>query len=204
MPPSRAKSAAGNAAAESIPSGARIALGTGSTIETCLPALATISGLTATPTSSAIAEKAASHGIKFVPVHDEYDVYIDGADQVSPSGHVIKGSWGAHVREKSLSRLSRQRILVCDESKLVPALVGPVPVAVVPFLAGMYSAREVTCLDENGLALVGVDSGATIQDPIAWEASINISVGVVATGMFTREMIDEIFIGREDGTVEKM
>lgn len=201
-PPSLAKRAAAQAAVRLVPPGCRLALGTGSTVEECLPGLACVPALTATPTSPRIAERARAAGLTLAPVGRTYDLYLDGADQVAASGNVIKGSWGAHVREKLLAELATRRVLVCDDSKLVPWLVGPVPVAVVPYFAGLYGDAADVRLDDNGLALVDFDPGRAIEDPRQWNAEVERLPGVVCTGLFEADFIQEIVIGRPDGSVE--
>jgi ribose 5-phosphate isomerase A len=197
-----AKLAAASAAVKLIQPYSRVAVGTGSTIEACLPELARIPGVVVTPTSGATENRAVACGIRLAPLGDSYDFYIDGADQVSPGGHVLKGSWGAHVREKCLAMLSRRRILVCDERKLVSVLVGPVPIAVIPHFAGLYQEGEMICLDENGLALVPIDAGCPIMDPAGWNEAMHGKPGVVATGLFPTGFVDEIVVGHAGGRVE--
>jgi ribose 5-phosphate isomerase A len=201
---SKAKRVAAEAVMPLIHTGCRIALGTGSTMEACLPGLARIPGIVATPTSPAIAERAREAGITMVPVCSEYDLYIDGADQVASSGDVIKGSWGAHVREKCLAALARERILVCEGSKMVSHLTGPVPVAVVPYFAGLYCDRNDFTLDVNGLAIIGFHSGRVIEDPRRWNDEVMALPGVVSTGLFTADFVHRIVIGHEDGSVRMM
>ncbi|MFE2970151.1 ribose-5-phosphate isomerase A [Streptomyces sp. NPDC059340] len=191
---------AGAIATAMIPPGSRLALGTGSTVEAALAALAAIPDLVATPTSEIIADRAAAAGIKLVPVQSEYDIYLDGADQVAPTGDVIKGSWGAHVREKTLAELSVRRILICDESKLVDKLVGPVPVAVVPYFSILYSGSAETQTDDNGLKIVPMGAGEVIDSPADWDREICRKAGVVMTGLFPAGFVEQIIIGNEDGS----
>jgi ribose 5-phosphate isomerase A len=134
-----------------------------------------------------------------VPLRREYDFYLDGADQVAPNGDVVKGSWGAHVREKTLAALAQQRILICDEGKLVHKLAGPVPVAVVPFFAGLYSVSPPR-IDENGLAIVNAGVGEIIESAADWDEWMRTEPGVVMTGLFPAGFVQEIIIGHCDGT----
>lgn len=195
------KSVAGAVATALIPPGSRLALGTGSTVEAALPALAAIPGLVATPTSEVIADRALAAGIELVPVQGSYDFYLDGADQVAPSGDVIKGSWGAHVREKTLAELAARRILICDESKLVDKLVGPVPVAVVPYFSGLYSSESSeTKTDDNGLTIVAMSPGEIIDAPGDWDSEMCRKPGVVMTGIFPVGFVEQIIVGHEDGS----
>jgi ribose 5-phosphate isomerase A len=194
------KAAAAAVAVDLIPPGARLALGTGSTVEAALPALARIPGLVATPTSEVIADAAVAAGLQLVPVGAAYDFYLDGADQVAPNGDVIKGSWGAHVREKTLAALSARRVLICDEGKLVDKLVGPVPVAVLPYFAGLYSDSAPDKIDDNGLGIVELGAGEVIDSAAEWDERMCRQPGVVLTGLFPAGSVDRIIVGRDDGT----
>jgi ribose 5-phosphate isomerase A len=192
--------AAAAAAVATIPPGARLALGTGSTMEAALPMLARIPGLRATPTSEAIAHHALSAGVNLISLQDEYDYYLDGADQVAPNGDVVKGSWGAHVREKTLAALSRRRVLICDEGKLVDHLTGPVAVAAIPFFAGLYSTSSAPVIDDNGLAILRVGASEVIDSAIDWDTKMIQQPGIVSTGLFPAEFIHEIIVGHKDGS----
>lgn len=194
------KLAAAAVAVAEIPPGALLALGTGSTMEAALPMLARIPGLRATPTSETIADRALSAGVDLIPLQDGYDYYLDGADQVAPDGDVIKGSWGAHVREKTLAALSRRRVLICDEGKLTDNLIGPVPVAVVHFFAGLYSADPAPLMDDNGLAVVRVAPSEVISSADDWDRKMCQRPGVVSTGLFPAAFIHQIIVGHEDGS----
>jgi ribose 5-phosphate isomerase A len=181
--------------------GARIALGTGSTVEAAVPLLAKIPGLSATPTSDVIESVAAAAGIRLTPVANHYHFYLDGADQVTPYGDVVKGSWGAHVREKTLAGLADRRVLMCDQSKLVDEIAGPIPVAVLPYVLALYDNHKVMKTDENGLVIVLVDEG-TIPCPLEWDRSMVDRPGVHSTGIFPAHMIDKIIVGCSDGSIE--
>jgi ribose 5-phosphate isomerase A len=193
------KLAAAAIAVAEIPPGAVLALGTGSTMEAALPLLARIPGLRATPTSEVIADRARSAGIDLIPLQAEYDYYLDGADQVAPGGDVIKGSWGAHVREKTLAALARRRVLISDEGKLTEKLTGPVPVAVIPFFAALYTATPALAIDDNGLAIVRIAAGEVIGSAADWDARMCRQPGIVSTGLFPADFIDQIIIGHKDG-----
>jgi ribose 5-phosphate isomerase len=194
------KAAAAAVAIELISPGARLALGTGSTVEAALPALAEIPGLVATPTSEVIAEAAVAAGLNLVPVGAGYDFYLDGADRVAPNGDVIKGSWGAHVREKVLAALSARRILICDEGKLVDKMVGPVPVAILPYFAGLYTESLARKIDDNGLAIVDLGVGEVIDSAAAWDEQMCRNPGVVLTGLFPAGSVEQIIVGHQDGS----
>ena len=195
------KAVAAAIASAMIPPGSRLALGTGSTVEMALPALAEIPGLVATPTSAVIAGRARAAGVELAEVQESYDFYLDGDDQVSPDGDAIKGSWGAHVREKTLAELATRRVLICDEFKLVEKLTGPVPVAVVPYFSGLYSPLAAgTKTDDNGLTIVAVSPGEVIDEPSEWDRAICGKPGVIMTGVFPAGFVDLIVVGHEDGS----
>lgn len=195
------KRAAARHAVQGLPEGVRLALGTGSTVEAAIPLLAQVPGLTATPTSDVIEAVARDAGLELVPIREEFDLYLDGADQVAPDGSVLKGSWGAHVREKTLAELSRRRVLLCDESKLVDRISGRVPVAVLPYVAHLWDEHEVLKIDENGLVVVLVDYDGR-DDPAAWDAEVSRRPGVHSTGIYPASLVDEIVVGTADGAVE--
>ena len=99
------------AAAELVEPGMRLGLGTGTTVAPFLDALAGIPRLRGTATSVATASRAAELGITLEPLSGRYDLYVDGADQVSPALDVVKGAGGAHVREKLVATLSDRRVI---------------------------------------------------------------------------------------------
>jgi ribose 5-phosphate isomerase A len=194
------KRAAAEAAAGLVEPGMRLGLGTGSTVAPFLEAIAHIPDLRGTATSERTAASAADLGIVLEPLSGRYDLYVDGADQVAPRGDVIKGGGGAHVREKLVALLSDRLVIICDDTKLVPALHGPVPVAVVPFAAGLYEgARPLP--DDNGLVICDVPEG-DIADPASWDEMMRKRPGVLSTGIFPAGWLERILVAGDDGVSE--
>lgn len=140
---------------------------------------------------------------------EPYDVYIDGADEVDPDFHMIKGGGACLTREKILTSMARKFVLIVDKSKLVKVLGKfPLPVEVIPMareqvirslkaLGGDPVLRE-ECITDNGCEIVDV-KGLTITDPVALEDQINAIPGVVTVGLFARRGADVILYATEEG-----
>lgn len=138
-----------------------------------------------------------------------YDVYIDGADEVDPGFHMIKGGGACLTREKILTSMAKKFVLIVDKSKLVQVLGKfPLPVEVIPMareqvirtlreLGGDPVLRQ-GCITDNGCEIVDV-RGLTIDDPVALEDKINSIPGVVTVGLFARRGADVILYATEDG-----
>src|SRR5262249_446057 len=131
VPADDEKRLAAEASAELVEDGMAVGLGTGSTVAHLLPALASreLDGTRCVATSVATEEQARAVGI---PVEDfgslsSLDIAIDGTDQVTPDGWLIKGGGGAHLREKIVAAAARRFVVIADSSKPVGALTGPVP-----------------------------------------------------------------------------
>ena len=152
-----------------------------------------------------------SHGIEVEELNnvDRIPVYIDGADEVTEHGAMIKGGGGALTREKIVAAVGIKFICIADQSKLVPILGRfPLPVEVIP-MARSYVARELLRLGgqpawrmgfttDNGNLILDV-SGLKIVDPVAFETTINQIAGVVTVGLFARRGADVILLGTEAG-----
>ena len=152
-----------------------------------------------------------SHGIEVEELNnvDRIPVYIDGADEVTEHGAMIKGGGGALTREKIVAAVGIKFICIADQSKLVPILgCFPLPVEVIP-MARSYVARELLRLGgqpawrmgfttDNGNLILDV-SGLKIVDPVAFETTINQIAGVVTVGLFARRGADVILLGTEAG-----
>ena len=152
-----------------------------------------------------------SHGIEVEELNnvDRIPVYIDGADEVTERGAMIKGGGGALTREKIVAAVGIKFICIADQSKLVPILGRfPLPVEVIP-MARSYVARELLRLGgqpawrmgfttDNGNLILDV-SGLKIVDPVAFETTINQIAGVVTVGLFARRGADVILLGTEAG-----
>jgi ribose 5-phosphate isomerase A len=140
---------------------------------------------------------------------DDVPVYIDGADEVTRFGAMIKGGGGALTREKIVAAVGRKFVCIVDQSKLVPVLGKfPLPVEVIP-IARSYVARELVRLGgqpawrmgfttDNGNVILDV-SGLSIEDPVALEGRIGEIAGVVTVGLFARRGADVILLGTDRG-----
>ena len=199
-PLTRKKKEAARAAAALVRPGMRLGLGTGSTVMPFLEIIAGIDGVRGTATSAATAARARELGIALDPLSGRYDLCVDGADQVTPGLDLVKGGGGAHVRENLVARLSDRIVIVCDDSKLVDRLSGPVPVAVLPFAAGLYEGARPR-LDDNGLVVCDIPAGV-IDDPEAWDAEMCRRPGVVATGIYPGRWIERVLIAGDEGVHE--
>jgi ribose 5-phosphate isomerase A len=152
-----------------------------------------------------------SHGIEVEELNnvDDVPVYIDGADEVTEHGAMIKGGGGALTREKIVAAVGRKFVCIVDRSKLVPVLGRfALPVEVIP-MARSYVARELVRLGgqpawrmgfttDNGNVILDV-AGLTIEDPIALETTINQIAGVVTVGLFAQRGADVILMGTPAG-----
>jgi ribose 5-phosphate isomerase A len=140
---------------------------------------------------------------------DNVPVYVDGADEVTKWGAMIKGGGGALTREKIVAAVARRFVCIVDQSKLVPVLGRfPLPVEVIP-MARSYVARELVRLGgqpawrmgfvtDNGNVILDV-SGLAIEDPVALETTINGIAGVVTVGLFAHRGADVILMGTDRG-----
>ena len=212
-----AKRQAAEAAIEFIEEGSLVGVGTGSTVNYFIDALANIKfdleG--AVSSSEASTERLKAHGI---PVYDlngvgQLSVYVDGADEINRHLQMIKGGGAALTREKIVAACSKKFICIADQSKLVDVLGAfPLPVEVIP-MARSYVARELVKLGGDPVYREGVvtDNGNVILDihnlniekPDALEEAINNITGVVTNGLFARRHADIALIS--DGTqVQKL
>jgi len=207
------KRAAAEAAAELVEDGMAVGLGTGSTVEHLLPALARrgLSGIRCAATSVATEEQARGLGI---PVEEftkleRLDIAIDGTDQVTPDGWLIKGGGGAHLREKIVAAAAERFVVIADSSKPVETLSAPVPLEIYEFGLFATLARlgsEVELREEWGLSpddgLIA-DYRGEIGDPAALAARLEADPGIAAHGLFPPAMVSDVLVGR-DGTVDRL
>jgi ribose 5-phosphate isomerase A len=184
--------------AETAPAGSIIGVGTGSTANLFIDALATIKErIGATVASSeATKKRLQGHGIRVLDLNevDKMPIYVDGADEITGELAMIKGGGGALTREKIVAAVADQFVCVCDDSKLVGSLGKfPLPVEVIP-MARAYVAREIVKLGgqprlregfttDNGNLILDVH-GLQIAAPAALETTLNGIVGVVTNGLF--------------------
>ena len=193
--------------------GGTIGVGTGSTANYFIDALAAIKGRIdgAVASSEATATRLKSHGIPVVDLNSagELEIYVDGADEITEHFAMIKGGGGALTREKIVAACSKKFICIADASKLV-AVLGqfPLPVEVIP-MAQSYVAREIVKLGgqprlregfttDNGNVILDV-YGLSIVDPVSLETTLNQLVGVVTNGLFARRGADVLLLGTPDG-----
>ena len=201
------------AAIEYVETGTIIGVGTGSTANYFIDALAGIkSRIDGTVASSvASAERLKSHGIPVMDLNEagQLSVYVDGADEVNDYLHLIKGGGGALTREKIVAGASDKFVCICDESKLVKVLGAfPLPIEVIP-MAQSYVARELVKFGgrpelrqgfttDNGNLILDVHELA-ITDPADLESRINNIVGVVTNGIFAAQAADVVLVAGPEG-----
>jgi ribose 5-phosphate isomerase A len=190
-----------------------IGVGTGSTANYFIDALATmkhkIEGTVAS--SSATAQRLKSHHIPVLDLNgvNEISVYVDGADEATHHLHLIKGGGGALTREKIVAAVSKKFVCITDDSKLVEMLGGfPLPVEVIP-MARSYVARELVKLGGKPVWREGVitDNGNLILDvhnlqilePVKLETQLNQIAGVVCNGIFAQRPADVLLLGTDSG-----
>lgn len=207
------KRLAAEAAAELVESGMTVGLGTGSTVAHLLPAIARrgLTGIRCVATSVATEEQARELG---VPVEDfdsltRLDIAIDGTDEVTPDGWLIKGGGGAHLREKIVAAAAARFVVICDSSKPVEALSWPVPLELFGFGAASTLERlgpDVMLRDAPRSPDDGVIAdyhGGGLDDPETLAARLEADPGVAAHGLFPPEMVSELIVGRGDGVERK-
>jgi ribose 5-phosphate isomerase A len=199
------KRVAAEAAAELVEDGMTVGLGTGSTVAFMLPALARreLSGIRCVATAVATEQQARELGIPVEEFNklERLDMAIDGTDQVTPDGWLIKGGGAAHLREKIVAAAADRFIVIADSSKPVPALRAPVPLELFAFGVASALARlgeEVTVRDVPASPDGGViaDYRGPIDDPAALAARFDADPGVAAHGLFPPSMVSELFVGR--------
>jgi ribose 5-phosphate isomerase A len=191
-----------------------IGVGTGSTANFFIDALATMKNqiVGAVASSMATQERLESHGIPVFDLNDveSMSVYIDGADESDAELNLIKGGGGALTREKIVAAVAQQFVCIADESKLVDVMGEfPLPVEVIPMSAN-YVKREITnnidgtpvlregFTTDNGNLILDV-TGLNITNPKALETELNNIVGVVTNGLFANRSADVLLLGTQQG-----
>lgn len=200
------KRIAAEAAAELVEDGMTVGLGTGSTVAFLLPAIATrkLSGIRCVATSVATEEQARELGVPVEEFSDlrRLDIAIDGTDQVTPDGWLIKGGGGAHLREKIVAAAAERFVVIADSSKPVEALTGPVPLELFAFglrstlerLGPEVEPRDVPHSPDDGVI---ADYRGEIGDPTTLAARLEADPGVAAHGLFPPDMVSELLVGAE-------
>jgi ribose 5-phosphate isomerase A len=207
------KKAAAEAALQYVRDDTVVGVGTGSTVNFFIDALASrkarIEATVASSEASAQRLRALHIPVRELNDTDGCDVYVDGADEVTEHLAMIKGGGAALTREKIVAAASKTFVCICDASKLVPVLCRlPLPVEVIP-MARSYVARQLVKLGgmpelragvttDNGNLILDV-RGLTIMKPMELEAEINQIAGVVTNGIFARRSADILLLATPEG-----
>ncbi len=207
------KALVAKAALEHVPEGAVVGVGTGSTVNMFIDALATIRSKVAGAVSSSVksTERLLGHGIAVLEANAvaRIPVYIDGADEIDHGGNMIKGGGGALTREKIVADLADRFVCIADASKLVKTLGKfPLPVEVIPMARAQIMRRlkdlggdpqpRHNYVTDNGNQILDV-RGLSITDPLAMETAINQWPGVVEVGIFAVNRASVCLLGTPDG-----
>jgi ribose 5-phosphate isomerase A len=209
----RKKQLAAAAALEHVVEDSVLGVGTGSTVDLFIDALAArrVRIRAAVSSSERSTARLKQHGIDVLDLNEvgTLDLYVDGADESDRHLRLIKGGGGALTREKIVAAASRRFVCIVDDSKLVDVLGRfPLPVEVIP-MARSYVARELVALGgqpvyrggvvaDNGNRILDVH-GLKIVDPPTLETTINQIAGVVTVGLFARRPADLLIIGSDAG-----
>ena len=211
------KTLVGQAALAYVPAGEVVGVGTGSTVNKFIDALATlkdrIRGAVSSSEASTARLRAAGITVFEADQVDTLSVYIDGADEIDERGYMIKGGGAALTREKIVAAQSRQFICIADESKLVKTLGAfPLPVEVIP-MASARLIRQFAALGgsaqvrlqggqplvtDNGQHIVDV-TGLQITDPLRFETDVSQWPGVVTVGVFAYQKAQVCLLGTASG-----
>ena len=211
------KTLVGQAALAYVPAGEVVGVGTGSTVNKFIDALATmqdrIRGAVSSSEASTARLRAAGITVFEAEEVDTLSVYIDGADEIDGQGYMIKGGGAALTREKIVAAQSRQFICIADESKLVKTLGAfPLPVEVIPMasariirqFAALGGAAQVRMqngkplVTDNGQHIVDV-KGLQITDPLRFETDVSQWPGVVTVGVFAHQKAQVCLLGTASG-----
>ena len=211
------KALVGQAALQYVVPGEIVGVGTGSTVNKFIDALASLKHQIKGAVSSSEASTARLKALG-IPVFDSNEVeslsvYIDGADEIDPRGHMVKGGGAALTREKIVAAQSKKFVCIADESKLVDVLGAfPLPVEVIP----MATARVIRQFEamgasaavrlkegqplvtDNGQHIVDV-KGLKITDPLAFETMVSQWPGVVTVGVFAHQKAQVCLLGTATG-----
>lgn len=211
------KALVGQAALQYVTPGEIVGVGTGSTVNKFIDALASMKDQIKGAVSSSVVstERLRALGIAVFDANEvgELSVYIDGADEIDPLGFMIKGGGAALTREKIVAAQSRRFVCIADESKMVKVLGAfPLPVEVIPMAAARV-ARQFAALGgkaqvrikdgaplvtDNGQHILDV-TGLQIADPLAFESAVNQWPGVVTVGVFAHQKADVCLLGTPSG-----
>lgn len=198
--------------------GSVLGVGTGSTVDLFIDALAA-SGIRlagAVSSSERSSQRLAAAGIAVLDAArvERLGVYVDGADEIDPQGHMVKGGGAALTREKIVADLADRFVCIADESKCVAVLGAfPLPVEIIPMAAAQLTRRfaalggaaalRAGCVTDNGQHILDV-RGLRITDPLAFEAEVSQWPGVVTVGVFARHRAKVALIGTPNGVVTRL
>lgn len=210
------KQAAANAALAYVEDGSIVGVGTGSTANFFIDGLGRMKERIrgAVASSEASATLLSAHGIKLFDLNevDELPVYVDGADEINPALAMIKGGGGALTREKIVAAIARRFVCICDESKSVDVLGRfPLPIEVIPIATTQVTRRLAALggrpelrhgfITDNGNVIIDVH-GLRIEQPAAFETTLNQIVGIVTNGLFARRGADTLLLATPQGVRE--
>ena len=211
------KAMVGQAALDHVVPGEIVGVGTGSTVNHFIDALGQVKERIVGAVSSSVAstQRLQALGIKVFDCNEvgEIGVYIDGADEIDGSGHMIKGGGAALTREKIVAAQAKRFVCIADESKLVEVLGRfPLPVEVIPMaaqrIARQFAAMraEATLRMRDGAPLVTDNGqhildvrGLAIRDPLGFESEVNQWPGVVTVGVFAHQRAQVCLLGTPTG-----
>jgi ribose 5-phosphate isomerase A len=207
------KALVGRAALEHVVPGTVVGVGTGSTVNFFIDALATMKDRIAGAVSSSVksTERLQAHGIAVLDPNtiERIPVYVDGADEIDSRGFMIKGGGAALTREKIVADLAGRFVCIADESKLVQVLGRfPLPVEVIPMASAQVARRfkamggdarlRAGVVTDNGNQILDVH-GLAITDPLGLETEVNQWPGVVTVGIFARHKASVCLLGTPAG-----
>jgi len=208
------KALVGRAALDVVVPGTVVGVGTGSTVNCFIDALATIKDRIAGAVSSSVAstQRLQAHGIPVLDANqvERIPVYIDGADEIDHQGNMVKGGGAALTREKIVADLAERFVCIADQSKLVDVMGRfPLPVEVIPMAAAQVARRFAAAYGGAATVRAGVTTdngnlildvrGLQITDPLAMETEVNQWPGVVTVGIFARHRARLCLLGTPDG-----
>jgi len=201
------------AALDFIESGEILGVGTGSTVNFFIDALAKVKGKIdgVVSSSDASTKRLQAIGLNVLDLNRTGDLslYVDGADEATKNLHLIKGGGGALTREKIVASASRRFVCIVDESKVSPYLGSfPLPVEVLPMAQSLVARKLIKMggqpelragfTTDNGNMILDV-KGLNLTDPRSMESNINLLAGVVDNGIFAERPADILLVGGRDG-----
>ena len=208
------KALVGRAALDCVVPGTVVGVGTGSTVNCFIDALATVKDRIAGAVSSSVAstQRLQAHGIRVLDANEveRIPVYIDGADEIDHQGNMVKGGGAALTREKIVADLAARFVCIADQSKLVDVMGRfPLPVEVIPMAAAQVTRRFAAAYGGAATVRAGVTTdngnlildvrGLQITDPLAMETEVNQWPGVVTVGLFARHRARLCLLGTPAG-----